>query len=144
MKSLCFSSLVLTLVFSASPVVAQTEREPWTAQQLMAPADLARIITTDTQKPVIFCVGPANYIPGAVNIGPMTEQKNVDALKRALKKLPKDAAIVIYCGCCPFEHCPNIRPAMDILNKLKFTNQKLLNLSHNAKVDWLEKGYPSE
>jgi len=49
---------------------------------------------------------------------------------------------VIYCGCCPFEHCPNVRPAFQLLNEMKFTNQKLLNLSTNLKTDWIDKGYP--
>jgi thiosulfate/3-mercaptopyruvate sulfurtransferase len=26
---------------------------------------------------------------------------------------------------------------------MKFTNYKLLNLSHNVKTDWLDKGYPT-
>jgi hypothetical protein len=59
-----------------------------------------------------------------------------------LSTLPKDANIVIYCGCCPFVKCPNIRPAFTLLNKMGFKKHKLLNLSHNVKTDWIDKGYP--
>ena len=57
-----------------------------------------------------------------------------------LNKLDKNTEIVLVCGCCPFEHCPNIRPSFELMTEMKFTNQKLLNLSHNLKVDWINKG----
>ncbi|HCS20823.1 MAG TPA: hypothetical protein DIW47_09730 [Bacteroidetes bacterium] len=56
--------------------------------------------------------------------------------------MSRDAEIIIYCGCCPFSDCPNIRPAFEVLNELKFTNPKLLNLPKNLKADWIDKGYP--
>lgn len=56
--------------------------------------------------------------------------------------LNRNTEIVLLCGCCPFEHCPNIRPSFELMNEMKFTNHKLLNLSHNLKVDWIDKGYP--
>ena len=81
-------------------------------------------------------------IKGSIYIGPTKDQKNLDTFKTQLDKLPKDANIVIYCGCCPFDRCPNVRPAFELLNKMEFRNQKLLNLSHNVKADWIDKGYP--
>jgi hypothetical protein len=77
-----------------------------------------------------------------LDIGPAHEKTNLDRLKQELENLPRNADIVIYCGCCPFEHCPNIRPAFRLLNEMKFTNQKLLNIPHNIKTDWMDKGYP--
>jgi hypothetical protein len=50
---------------------------------------------------------------------------------------------VVYCGCCPYEHCPNVRPAVAVLKEMKFTNFKLLNLEKNIKTDWLDKGFPA-
>jgi thiosulfate/3-mercaptopyruvate sulfurtransferase len=64
-------------------------------------------------------------------------------LKDSLAGLPKESEIIIYCGCCPFERCPNVRPAIQVLKDLNFTNYKLLNLPHNIKIDWIDKGYPS-
>lgn len=135
---------IAIIAFASKNIYAQKNHEPWTKKQLMNPAELARIIKTGAEKPIIFCVGPANYIPGAIYIGSLTEEKNLEAFKQDLVKLSKDTFIVVYCGCCPFEHCPNIRPAMNILKRMKFINQKLLNLPHNAKVDWIDKGYPIE
>jgi thiosulfate/3-mercaptopyruvate sulfurtransferase len=117
--------------------------EPWTASQLLAPADLAAIINNPkAKKPIIICVGPGALIRGSLDMGPAKEKENLEKFKLWLGKLPKDADIVIYCGCCPFEHCPNIRPAFTLLNEMKFTNAHLLNLEHNIKTDWIAKGYP--
>ncbi|MBI4930545.1 MAG: rhodanese-like domain-containing protein [Bacteroidetes bacterium] len=119
------------------------QSDPWTEKQLMQPADLAKIISDSTaKKPYIYSIGPSATIPYAIDIGPGKEKGNIEKLKQQLSKLPKDANIVIYCGCCPFAPCPNVRPAFALLNEMKFTNHKLLNLSQNFKADWLDKGYP--
>lgn len=117
--------------------------EPWTTGQLMAPADLAAVMNDPKQKkPIIICVGPGALIRGSLDMGPAKEKENLEKLRRALNKLPRDADVVIYCGCCPFDHCPNIRPAFNLLNEMKFSNAHLLNLEHNLKMDWIAKGYP--
>lgn len=140
------SSLLLTTFFmivSHTSSAQETTNEPWKKDQLMAPADLAAIINNnDAKKPIIFSIGPSAIIKGSIDIGMVKEKENMDKLKEQLSKLPKDADIVIYCGCCPFDHCPNIRPAFELLNKMKFTNAKLLNLEHNVKIDWINQGYP--
>ena len=123
--------------------LAQKEKEPWSENQLIRPADLAKIINDkNIKKPIIFSIGYDNIIKGSFEIGATTKQSNLDKLQAELSKLSADADIVIYCGCCPFKNCPNIRPAFKLLNNLKFTNHKLLNLSQNLKVDWIDKGYP--
>ena len=123
--------------------LAQKEKEPWSENQLIQPADLAKIINDkNIKKPIIFSIGYDNIIKGSFEIGATTKQSNLDKLQAELSKLSADADIVIYCGCCPFKNCPNIRPAFKLLNNLKFTNHKLLNLSQNLKVDWIDKGYP--
>jgi thiosulfate/3-mercaptopyruvate sulfurtransferase len=117
--------------------------EPWTEKQLMAPADLASVISNpNAKKPIIFSVGPGAMIRGSKDIGPVHQKENLDKFKQALTLLPPDTEIVVYCGCCPFEHCPNIRPAFSLLNEMKFTRAHLLNLEHNIKIDWIAKGYP--
>lgn len=133
---------IMLLLFTTTIFAFQTG-EPWTEKQLMSPADLAKIVNdTKATKPIIYCIGPSGNIKGGIEIGAAQEKENLDKLKTALSKLPKNAGIVVFCGCCPFEHCPNIRPAIKLLNEMKFTNYKLLNLSHNLKVDWIDKGYP--
>lgn len=141
---------VAFLVTLQTTLIAQPaslrQQEPWTATQLVAPADLARTIETGAkeQQPLLLSVGPAAMIKGSVDIGPASGKEGLDKLKAALEKQPKDKEIIIYCGCCPFAHCPNIRPAFRLLKEMHFTNAKLLNLEHNIRTDWMDKGYPSE
>lgn len=147
MKSTFFLPLLLITsliaVSAASSFKPKNEDEPWTAKQLLAPADLARTINDPTaNQPIIFSIGPGAIIKNSIDIGSVKEKESMDKLKQELEELPKDANIVIYCGCCPFEHCPNIRPAFKLLNQLKFTNHKLLSLEHNIKIDWMNKNYP--
>jgi hypothetical protein len=35
---------------------------------------------------------------------------------------------VIYCGCCPWTHCPNMKPADDALHAMGFTKVKSLSI----------------
>jgi len=134
---------LLIIGISVSSIGQTTNTEPWTENQLMPPAELAKVINDkNAHQPVVFSIGPGAIIKGSIDIGPGRDKGNLTKLKEALSKLPKDANIVIYCGCCPFEHCPNIRPTFQLLNEMKFTNQKLLNLQKNIKVDWIDKGYP--
>ena len=138
---LVFFYSIIALIFSSCSN-AQNSKEPWTEQQLMNPADLAKIMNDDTsKKPIVFSIF-AGGIKNSIDLGAASEKKGIENLKKELNKLSKDTAIVIYCGCCPFKDCPNIRPAFKLLNEMKFTNHKLLNLSHNLKVDWIDKGYP--
>jgi thiosulfate/3-mercaptopyruvate sulfurtransferase len=127
--------------------IGETNRsgpEPWTNSQLIAPADLAtKLVHHDTNKPLVYCIGPGALILGSVDMGPAQEKENLEKFKQALEKLPRNADIVIYCGCCPFERCPNIRPAFRLLVEMKFINARLLNLEHNIRTDWVAKGYPS-
>lgn len=135
------SLIVLTAItFATQNVSAQTGKEPWLSKQLIQPAELAKNI--NEKNIYIFNIGPAGLIKNATDIGEGQDKKNVEKLKNEVSKLPKDANIVIYCGCCPFGDCPNIRPTFKLLNDLKFTNHKLLNLPKNLKVDWIDKGYP--
>ena len=135
---------ILITLSSGGSLFSQTG-EPWNSKQIMDPASLAlNLKDPKAPKPVIYNIGPIEQIKGAIKIGPARDKKNLDAMRTQLSKLPKNKEIVIYCGCCPFQRCPNIRPAFELLNELKFTNVKLLNLSTNLNVDWISKGYPME
>jgi rhodanese-related sulfurtransferase len=72
----------------------------------------------------------------------VNDSENLQKFKKSINKLPRDTSIVIYCGCCPFDRCPDVRPAVALLKEMKFTNFKLLNLPDNIKTDWISKGYP--
>jgi Fe-S oxidoreductase len=61
----------------------------------------------------------------------------VSALSR--KKL-----IVLYCGCCPWNRCPNVGTAFAKMLEMGFTNVKVLYLADNFGTNWVEKGFPVE
>jgi thiosulfate/3-mercaptopyruvate sulfurtransferase len=138
--------LALTLgVFAVvlSGFKKEQKDEPWRQEQLLDPSVLAKTLNSPkTPQPIIYSVGPGATIKSSIDIGPANDKENLDKLKQQLSTLPKDANIVIYCGCCPFKNCPNIRPAFDLLNRMEFINHKLLNISQNIKVDWIDKGFP--
>jgi thiosulfate/3-mercaptopyruvate sulfurtransferase len=136
-----FALIVTTTIFACSNM--QNKPEPWTEKQLMPPADLVAILNNPSaKKPLLYSIGFSGGIPGSKEMGAARDEVNIEKFKTELSKLPKDADIVIYCGCCPFDPCPNVRPAFRLLNEMKFTNHKLLNLATNLKKDWIDKGYP--
>jgi thiosulfate/3-mercaptopyruvate sulfurtransferase len=113
---------------------------------LIQPPDLAAKLSA---KPSVFYVGPnvlyrSKHIPAAVYAGPGSKPEGLELLKNAVAKLPRDREIVIYCGCCPWDRCPNIKPAMAMLQEMGFTQAKALNLPENFKTDWIDRGYPVE
>ena len=137
---------MVALLFSAGLFcgVAQAQAPVnWTPDQLLQPADLATTLAAKKDIPVILSVGPGALIPSSTAIGMVKDEEALANLKKQLSAVPKTTPIVIYCGCCPFEHCPNVRPAIALLKQMQFTDYKLLNLPHNLKTDWIDKGYPT-
>jgi hypothetical protein len=117
--------------------------EPWKKEQLITASELMSVLNDNKKdKPVIYNIGYVNDIPGAIRIGSIKEPENLDNFEKELNKLNKNQDIVIYCGCCPFKDCPNIRPAFKYISEHGFTNHKLLDLPQNIKSDWIDKGYP--
>ena len=142
-KAIRFGLIVLISgLFSWLSAAAQAPIN-WTNDQLLQPSDLAATLKDNKEIPLIFSIGPGAIIPHSKDMGMIKEEENMKKFKQELKNLPKDTSIIIYCGCCPYEHCPNVRPAMQLLKDMKFTNYKLLDLPHNIKIDWINKGYPT-
>jgi rhodanese-like protein len=120
--------------------------DPWTLTQMIEPADLAKQLSTDKNQPVIIQVGfstlfKQSHIRGSKYCGPASKPEGIAQLKKCLAGVPHAKAIVIYCGCCPWKDCPNIRPAFAELKKLGFKNVKVLNLPDTFGNDWQQKGY---
>jgi len=140
--------LAVTLIsIFALPAIARTA-EPWTKAQLVTPEQLSvRLADAKTPKPLILCVGfrvlyDAGHVPGSEFYGPASKPAGLEQLKKKLEPLPRGKEIVLYCGCCPVEECPNIRPAFEAARKMGFTHLKLLDLPTNFAKDWADKGFP--
>lgn len=141
MRHLIFLFSAILMFFTE--IYAQQKQEPWNHKQLLEPETLAsRIERNETKNLLIVNVGPDALIKGSIDVGPTMEKKNIEKLKKHLKSVPKNSEVVIYCGCCPFDRCPNVRPAFKALTDMGFKNAKLLNIPKNIKVDWLDKNYP--
>src|SRR3954470_9268480 len=115
----------------------------------MATVQPAEVAARLSAKPAIFQVGPnvmyrSHRIPGAAYAGPGSTAAGLALLKTAVEKLPRDREIVIYCGCCPWDKCPNMKPAMEMLQSMGFKNAKAMYIAENFKNDWMDKGYPVE
>jgi thiosulfate/3-mercaptopyruvate sulfurtransferase len=117
--------------------------------QLISPEDLVKTLqSTKDEKPLILNIGPhllymQAHIPGSEYIGAGSDSQGIESLRRRVKGLPHKTFIVLYCGCCPWSHCPNVRPAYNELHKGGFTNVKVLYIPDNFGTDWVYKGYPT-
>ena len=118
------------------------------SSRLIQPAELAKTLqSSGTQKPLMIQVGShvlysQAHIPGSEYIGPAASATGIEQLRKRVAFLPKNTYIVLYCGCCPWDHCPNVKPADDALHALGFTNVKVLYIANNFGTDWVDKGYP--
>ena len=139
----------LLVVFVLLPCLAIAQSKTAVDIPRIAPDALLNILNSSGPKPLILHVGPArlfryNHIRGAEYAGMAAEPDGLAALRKRVQSLPKSTAIVIYCGCCPWDHCPNVKPAYNELQKLGFTHVQALYLPNNFKFDWEDKGYPTE
>jgi len=119
--------------------------DPWKDSDVVRPEAVAKNVAT----PLLLQVGfdvlyRAAHIAGSVYAGPGSKPEGIEALKKAVAGQPKDREIVLYCGCCPWDKCPNIRPAFSALHDLGFTRVKVMIVPENLKADWIDKGFPTE
>ena len=144
------AALILAMIgVLAIPAHAQNApANPWTATQTTQPSQLATMLSNSTgAKPVILQVGfqvlyRSKHIPGSIYAGPASTPDGLQALKNAASKLPRNADIYIYCGCCPIQKCPNIRPAFQALKAMGFTHLHVVMLKSSFGQDWVAHGYP--
>jgi rhodanese-related sulfurtransferase len=143
-----FMPALLLMLFAFSSAQAQvltTKKQVYESTQLMQTADLLKALNNPkAKKPILYNIGFVSDIKGAKKIGAASKDEGLESLQQEVKTLPKSTPIVVYCGCCPFEHCPNVLPAYTMLQKLGFKNTKILNLPTSIKADWIDKGYPME
>ena len=127
----------------------KTAPDPWAAEQTISPAAFAKELADSKagDRPTIVCVGFRNFyegahIPGASYHGPASTADGLDDLKKFASDLPSTTGLVIYCGCCPLVHCPNVRPAFSALVGMGFARVRLLALQQSFASDWMKPGYP--
>lgn len=145
-KAITPLGLLSLALFAQTPANAP---DPWKDTDLIEPPALAARITSAAPKPKILYVGfpilyRSTHISGAELAGPASKPDGLELLKQTAQKLPRDQDLIIYCGCCPWDRCPNVRPAFRLLHEMGFTRLKLVTIPTNLSTDWITKGYPVE
>jgi hypothetical protein len=118
--------------------------------QVLQPEELNRILHAQgANRPLVLQVGShmlfaEAHIAGSEYAGPGSQAAGLKQLQDRVTPLPRKTFIVLYCGCCPWNRCPNIGPAFKLLRDLGFTNVKALYIADNLGADWVDKGYPVE
>jgi rhodanese-related sulfurtransferase len=141
--------LTVAVGVSALPAsAAETKNTAPTKSDLVQPEALAKdLALPESKRPVILQVGfsvlyKSGHIPGSKYVGSGSTARGRAELKKALQALPKSRAVVLYCGCCPWDHCPNVNPAFRVARSLGYTNVKILYIVQDLQRDWVDKGYP--
>ena len=142
----CMAALATLFLASITTLADQANLIP--SSRLISPEDLVKILSsTKGEKPLVLQVGShvlfaQAHIPGSEYIGAASTENGLQALRNRVRSLSRNKFIVIYCGCCPWNHCPNIKPADDLLRSIGFTNIKVLYIEDNFGTDWVDKGFP--
>jgi thiosulfate/3-mercaptopyruvate sulfurtransferase len=157
-KHACPWLLLLTLFLAivACPVVlaqesvgASSSATSIPESRLIQPEALVQLLKAgEKEKPTILQVGSRvmfsqAHIPGSEYAGPGSQTSGIQSLENTVASLPKEKQIILYCGCCPWNRCPNVGPAYKRLHDLGFTNVKVLYIANNFGDDWVNKGYPA-
>ncbi len=129
---------------SALPLAATTIP----STHLIQPEELkAMLNSARPAQPLILQVGSRvmfdqAHIPTSEYAGSGSREDGLDVLRDRVKTLANGRFIVLYCGCCPWNRCPNVGGAFKTLSDLGFANVKVLYIAENFGSDWVSKGYP--
>ena len=132
----------------AAPQSASATTIP--AAQLIHADELNNLLhARGADRPLILQVGSRMmfdqaHIPGSEYAGPGSQAQGVGLLRGRVGTLPRSTSIVLYCGCCPWNRCPNVGPAYQLLREMGFTQVKVLYLANNFGDDWVNRGFPVE
>ena len=152
-KHLATFVLILSSLWSMASLAGQSGNadppatDPIPATHLVQPSALAQSLASGTEQPLIFQVGSRMlfaqaHIPGSVYVGAAGQPEGLHALEQRVRALKRNRHIVIYCGCCPWPKCPNIREAYRKLAALGFTHVQVLYIAENFGTDWVDRGFP--
>ena len=148
-------SLLLALGLVSLPMTATHGQEkkaadPWSSSETMEPSVLAKMLTDKySSLPTVVFVGfrslyAGGHVPNASFHGTASTEQGLAELKVWAASLPRTTELVIYCGCCPMDKCPNIRPAYTALGDMGFKKVRVLILPTSFAADWADKGYPMQ
>ena len=131
------------LLTGAAVSMAYAGAEAIPKSALMQPAELAAMLK---KKPLVICVAfpflyRAAHIEGALYGGAGSKPEGLETLAALVKDVAKDKEIVLYCGCCPWDQCPNMEPAFKKLKSLGYGRVKAVAMATNLHTDWITKGY---
>lgn len=118
------------------------------APHVLAPAELAaRLADVEAGRLVVLYVGPPGHfeeghVPGARRLPPVSTNEGERALARELDETRLEVDVVVYCGCCPYQHCPSVRPATSTIRASGRPRTWWLDLPGGFAVDWRTRGYP--
>ena len=143
-SAVCLLAL-FSIVFASLGAFAQSD--PWKDSQTVQPAALNKELGDAKTAPTVLFVGfgrlfTAGHIKGARFHGSGGNAEGLAQIKAWAASLPRSTNLVIYCGCCPMERCPNLRPAFTALHEMGFTKLRALILPTDFAQDWAEKGFP--
>lgn len=138
--------------FHLPPIHGQEKKaaDRWASSETMQPAQLAKMLTDKyVSVPAVVFVGfrslyAGGHVPDASFHGTASSEQGLAALKKWAASLPRSTELVIYCGCCPLDKCPNIRPAYTTLSGMGFKKLRVLVLPTSFAADWADKGYPMQ
>jgi hypothetical protein len=133
---------------SASAVTPAVTAPEWKDARQISPAELAKKLSGPAAgRPVVLQVGfevlyRGAHIPGAIFAGPASTAGGAARLRVEAARIPRDRVVVIYCGCCPWEKCPNVHPAYEELRKMGFSKLVVLLIPQDFAHDWIGAGFP--
>jgi thiosulfate/3-mercaptopyruvate sulfurtransferase len=126
------------------------DRSAPNSSDMMQPQELVKTLqSSDGTKILILHVGfrvlySQAHIPGSEFVGPGASPEGLQLLRKKVESLPRTQPIVVYCGCCPWNDCPNMTPVYAELRILGFKDVKMLHIADNFGKDWVDRGYPIE
>ena len=148
-RQIFFVFLLATAAMGLASLALAYQAKLIPASRLINPDELVKTIQSSTaEKPLMIQVGShvlysQAHIPGSEYIGPASSDTGLQQLRKRVDTLPRAKFIVLYCGCCPWSHCPNVKPADDALRAMGFSHVKVLYIAGNFGSDWVDKGYPT-
>src|SRR5579862_9905725 len=148
LNSVIMHTLAGTIFVAASILAVAGQAASIPTSELINPEDLVKTIHAGKAMPLMLQVGShvlyaQAHIPGSEYIGQGSNDAGLQQLRKRVESLPRGKSIVLYCGCCPWNHCPNVQPAFEALRAMGFTKVKVLYIADNFGTNWVDKGYPT-